>query len=209
MDRFGVIVFVDEIKTQAEWARNAFEVLTDLHFQYEVQGNSSNVRARLMSEHFRNAHSFLTHVSNVSRLVWPPALTSRKCFCKKNQDKVLCKHCVSRARADVLQKCLGLEGEDHVLIKRTLRDHLEHFDERLDEWHGRSPKRNYFQDNFFSKSSMSGVEEDCMRQLDPDSMEFLFRGEAYSLIELLEGVEDILKRVSEAQMQIEHPPGEL
>jgi hypothetical protein len=124
---------------------------------------------------------------------------SGRCDCKKIKEQQRpCDKCVSRARAVILQEALALANVEHVLKKRTLRDHLEHFDERLDHWQKTSINKNIFQDYIGPKGGVVGIDDaDMMRQLDPTTGEFLFRGETYNLIHLADGAKDILGRTNQ------------
>jgi hypothetical protein len=82
---------------------------------------------------------------------------------------------------------------NHPLKTRTLRDHLEHFDERLDHWAANSKRRNYVQDLIGGDSAISGVDpEDIMRWYNPATGRVRFRGEEYDLRELADAVADVL-----------------
>ncbi|WP_224041641.1 hypothetical protein [Cupriavidus respiraculi] len=142
---------------------------------------------------FANCHSILTHASNISRLLWPiPG--------KRNDP-----HRESRAeRGAKLRELLGV-GDDHPLRNRALRDHLEHFDERLDDWDRTSEHGNYLQDNVARWGAIPGLAEgDYMRWYDPTTHEVRFRGEAWSIVDLVESVRRLLatiERVSEERQQ--------
>lgn len=195
MDQYAKQVFLGEIKQQAQMSINAMKALSNVHRRMREDGVDPEVREIMHAEHFRTVHSFLTHISNVSRLIWPPAFTGKKKVCRCKAELSPCNHCVARTRAADLQAALGLEGQDHPLKNRTLRDHLEHFDERLDNWQQTSVNKNYVQDYIGPRGGIAGFDErDMMRQLDPQTGEFIFRGESYSLIELAKGAEDILER---------------
>ena len=201
MDRHAKDVFLGEIKKQAEMSINAMKALANVHKRMRGSEVDWGVREVMHSEHFRTVHSFLTHISNVSRLIWPPAFTGKTkiCQCKKLVDGQTCGPCVARARAEFLQEVLGLTNQEHALKNRTLRDHLEHFDERLDNWQQTSVNKNYVQDYIGPKGGIAGFDErDMMRQLDPGTGEFIFRGESYSLLALSEGAQDILQRATAA-----------
>jgi hypothetical protein len=102
-------------------------------------------------------------------------------------------------RATELRKALGLDSSGHVLESRKLRDHLEHFDERLDHWQATSTRRNLLQDLIVPKEKIVGFDEgDMMRWFDPTAKAFRFRGEEYDIQALVTGVEDIQVLASEA-----------
>src|SRR5581483_2573832 len=68
-------------------------------------------------EVFRQLHYLLLHTSNVSKILWPGAPGESR----------------AAQRGAELRKLMALPDE-HPLAQRTLRNHLEHYDERLDAW---------------------------------------------------------------------------
>ena len=75
---------------------------------------------------YRHAHSFLSHTSNVSRLFWPVANS------KANESQEHLEARVPRIkRGRLLREKYDLPSLS-ILSNRRLRDHFEHFDERLD-----------------------------------------------------------------------------
>jgi len=70
---------------------------------------------------FQCADSIVYHAAAVSRFLWSPG----------SRDKALRRR--SESRGAILRSSLAIPA-DHPIKSRTLRDHLEHFDERLDEW---------------------------------------------------------------------------
>jgi hypothetical protein len=73
-----------------------------------------------------------------------------------------------------------------------LRDHLEHFDERLDHWERTSKRRNFVQDMIGPKNAIAGLEEsDMMRWFDNSTLHFRFRGEEFDLQLLARSIEEV------------------
>ena len=203
MDKHVLGVYLSELESQSLMALNAISVLDKiaaLHPQ-QFRDMTSEQRLEINKEYFRSVHSFLTHLSNISRLMWPPALSPKQnCFCDKPRAMGLaCSTCVARMRSAEILSALNIVDPEHVLKNRTLRDHLEHFDERLDHWMQTSERRNYVQDYIGAKGGIQGLEEsDMMRQYDPASGNFTFRGETHSLVHLFAGLQDVLSRTREA-----------
>jgi hypothetical protein len=79
---------------------------------------SPNVERREWLSVFDQLRLGLQMAANVSRLFWPPRET---------------------ARGERLRALSGLP-ERHGLSDRTLRNHIEHLDERLDVWTAQSPR---------------------------------------------------------------------
>ena len=126
MDEFVKNVFLLELKRQVYFADKASKQI-DLAIQmFEApisQPPDTEILLAIESDVFRNIHSFLSHASNVSKILWPSK--------KANSE-----------RGDELRKELGL-SPDNVLKKRALRDHLEHFDERMDAWAQQSKEQPF------------------------------------------------------------------
>ncbi|WP_156962578.1 hypothetical protein [Salinisphaera hydrothermalis] len=137
-------------------------------------------------EVFRSIHSLLTHASNISRLFWPP-IGRGKNGAKKEE------------RGRILRERVGLPNENHPLKKRTLRDHLEHFDERIDSWRETSARKNYAQDLIGPQNMIQGLDPaDMMRWYDPDRKRFMFRGEEFDMQELVSAINELLPTLNKA-----------
>jgi len=94
-------------------------------------------------------------------------------------------------RSQILNGHIDLSGVDLKLFRR-LRNHLEHFDERLDKW-----VDNYDGHPFFDMNLVSGTksfpEKAFLRALD--SHIYKFHGESYDLKQLHKALLIIKKRV--------------
>lgn len=122
---------------------------------------------------FFNLHHFIVHVANVDKLLDPKLGTER---------------------ARMLAEHIDLSGVDLKPFRR-LRNHLEHFDERLDMW-----VANYDGHAFFDMNIVTGAKgfptKAFLRALDGDV--FRFHGEAYPLRPLREAVEELHARLDAA-----------
>lgn len=194
MDAFVRKVYLLEIHSQCSFAMNAIAGLESVVRRLsDPDPQKSLVRHQ---EVFRSIHSFLTHASNVSRLVWPapPRPKQREDSATHRQR---CAADPRLVRGHHLRKCLGLPEHGHALRSRRLRDHLEHFDERLDDWQANSKRHNYMQDSIGSFGSVADVDlRDRMRRFDPKTGCFHFRGEAYNLTKLIAGVIEVQRRAA-------------
>lgn len=195
MDQYVLETYLREAEGQAEFALNAVRALNNvvsaLQRDEESQDDDQR-RVTLNREVFRTIHSFLTHASNLSRLFWPIYRPPRQ-----SETPEVFEERVPRAkRGRELRTVVGLPDNGHLLHDRRLRDHLEHFDERLDQWQVESKKRNYLQDHIGSVRSISGVDAtDMMRWFDPSTSCFRFRGEEYDLQALTDAVNDLLQQI--------------
>lgn len=78
-----------------------------------------------------------------------------------------------------------------------MRDHLEHFDERLDEWALKNGNTNYVQDFIGPVGAMDwGIMDpkDAMRWYDPYRNVMRFRGEEYEIQPIVIALRDVLTR---------------
>jgi hypothetical protein len=122
--------------------------------------------------------AFLVSAANVSKLLWPK----------------------DEKRGEELRQILNV-GENSPIADRTLRNHFEHFDERIERWAAQS-KRHIFIDRSIISGPVSrtprvigGVEPtDVMRTLYSSSLVITFQSDTYDL----PTVEQALKEVRES-----------
>ena len=118
---------------------------------------------------FLYAHAFLTHVASISKLLWPEARTRQR-------------RPLAEERSEELRSILNI-SEDSPINNRRLRNHFEHYDERLDEW--ASEERRYYIDRIIAPiGTISGFDDkDYMRRFDPTTFQLFFHGESFDLLE--------------------------
>jgi hypothetical protein len=205
MDDFAVDVYLREVGTQCRFALNAAKALDNVLPRMSVaahEGDRSKSKT-LHEEVFRTIHSLLTHSSNVSRLLWPAPPRRGK----KEADAAFQTRCsrVPRVeRAARLRTVLSLPDDAHVLTSRQLRDHLEHFDERLDDWRATSQRRNIVHDMIGPRGMIVGIDEtDTMRWFDPTEYVFRFRGDEFDLGALIKALGTLIADVDHVVEQRE------
>jgi len=118
-------IYVREIKTQAELAAYAG---LDLNKYLAILADKNvpvGQRSEAIPQVFRAIHSLLTHASNISKLFWPVGVDGNTA--PTNPSKL------KRWQRGQYLRILFSIASPNALEKRTLRDHLEHFDERLDK----------------------------------------------------------------------------
>lgn len=191
MDEFAKIIFVGELQKQCRFALNAVGQINFCLKQLNSQGLEPEKSSYFHSEVFRGIHSFLTHASNVSKILWP-GLPKQKPNESDEQYKQRISKIKKVHRAVELRDELGLP-EEHTLRNRQLRDHLEHFDERIDDWEEHSQNKNFAQDIIGPENAIVGlVKTDMMRWFNPTNGTFLFRGETFSLQDIATALENLL-----------------
>ncbi len=183
IDPFILSVFIGEIKLQCQFGLTAFNSAI------------ASIRCGPPHETFFFAHSFLTHAAMVSR-----CLSARKGVVTNPEKHRLGAEKTARlkklrtTRGDQIWQELDLEGES-IIYDHTLRDHLEHFDERLEVWAISSLNRNFADMNIASVGAIVGLDPgDYQRNLDPDTLHFSFQGENFDL----HAIAMELKRIGEA-----------
>jgi len=181
MDEFIESVYLRELIQQCQCAIGAVEKMNEC------------LSNRNPGEFFREAGDFLQHSSAVSRILWPPGSRNRL---KKKRAK---------QRGTHLREKLAVP-EKHALQTRNLRDHFEHFDERLDEWAESTPYKNIVDNMIGPRNAIAGnviKDEDIMRMYDPANKEIVFRGEKFNVQTLVDGVRDIQSKVTARLHDIE------
>jgi hypothetical protein len=210
MNEHAQYVFLSEIAKQCNFALNAVvQVNNSLKFASEPPPLGIDERSDLtpIEEHmrrleeenrrrkyfhnevFRGLHSFIVHAGIISKLLWPP-----KPFKKETETNRRQKDRWKRRKSIAAELRRVLEiGNNHPLRSRRLRDHLEHFDDRLYEWNENN-KTIFVQDNIGPIDFIAGVPNDVvMRQYDPMTRNFIFQGEGYNIQRLAEAVSDLLE----------------
>ncbi len=119
---------------------------------------------------FFHVHHFVIHATNIDKLIDVNPQTFR--------GKILSGH-------------LNISGIDLKLFRR-LRNHLEHFDERLDKW-----VKEFDGSAFFDTNLVTGTkgfpDTAFLRALDDNI--FKFHGESYDLLKLYEQIKIIEGRI--------------
>jgi hypothetical protein len=163
--------YLNELLIQSEYARTSVGRMNEML----TEGNPAPF--------FREAQGFLSHAAAISRILWPPQVKGRA------------KNTRAKDRGEHLRAVLGV-SDNHPLRTRTLRDHLEHFDERLDQW-SQETTHGVIIDlcigpalpAFFQGAAVD--RGDFLRVYEPDRQVFTFRGDEFNIQELVTGVNGI------------------
>lgn len=128
--------------------------------------------------------NFLVAAALVSRILWP----GRPGPCRPGAPRKE----RSRQFAAQARKSLGVR-DDSPLKSRTARDHLEHFDSRLETWARNSKHRNFVDSNIGppGKIRLNVPAEDRMRHFDPKTNTLTFQGKSYPLATLAAAIETL------------------
>jgi hypothetical protein len=139
---------------------------------------NSGLQQQNLTMVFFGTQNLLNAVANISKALWG----QRGKF--------------SEARKD-LRDSIGI-GDDSPLHQVTMRNHFEHFDERLDKWWSDSKAHNFMDFNLAPRSSVAGIEEiDWFRIFDPKTTDMTFWSEDFNLQQLINEVQRILPKLKE------------
>ncbi|HAT2139348.1 TPA: hypothetical protein I8027_001776 [Legionella pneumophila] len=153
------------------------EILIQANGAIRCANQFSELLKSSQQEFFRAVEHFLHHAAAISHLLFPA------------REK-------SKTRAEHLRKILNID-EQNALKDRTLRDHLVHFDERLDNWANNSKRKN-FVDHCIGdiKKLVSGVDStDYIRNFNPNNMEYIFLNETFNLNDILNAIIQIKNNI--------------
>lgn len=134
---------------------------------------------------YENLYSFLGHAAAVSLILWPSPRGNARSRSR------------SSARGAALRAALAVR-DLNALSNRTLRDHIVHMDERIDEWWETSNNHNIVGRMVGSRNAIVGIAiSDIFEHFIPNEGVFIFRGEEFDLRALVVGLEEIQESASD------------
>lgn len=193
MDLDAAAVFFSELQVQCGFALDAFEAVERALDEYATTDPNTAKAWPSRDAVFRNLHSFLTHAANVSKMLWPALPNQRKHESPEAYQERISK-LARYKRGLFLREALGRD-DSSPLISRELRDHLDHFDQRLDTWSADEGRRHYLQNYIGDARKRTSIKRGHqMRSFDPERKVFGFRGEEFELAVILPELRDIKLR---------------
>ncbi len=131
---------------------------------------------------FMAVQSLLIAAGNVSKLLWPI------------RDKY-------SERGERLRESLGVADTSVLAPPRRIRDHFEHFDERLEDWAASSERHNIVDLCVGPPNMIVGLDPgDFMRNYDTTTNTVTFRGESYAVQPIVTALQQIWAR-AEAELE--------
>lgn len=126
-------------------------------------------------ETWSSIQSVLVAAGNVSKILWP----ARKPF---------------KQRGEQLRDLIGLD--DHNLLSdRTIRNHFEHYDERVDEWFDGNDSAVYMDSGIEPREQHPwSLQRPFHRSYDPVSQILRFRDESIDLAAILAALAEIREK---------------
>ena len=172
MQRMHVVEEMRSVDHRKKWQIYVREARTQAEFALRCYAAFQEAeRVSAVRDVFFHLHHFLVHASNIDRILDTKSGTDR--------------HAILAGHVD-------LSGIDLKPFRR-LRNHLEHFDERLDQW-----VREFDGHAFFDMNIVTGArgfpEKGFLRALDGETFKFL--GEDYNMTDLYHTVLEINRRLT-------------
>jgi hypothetical protein len=128
---------------------------------------------------------FLNHAAVVSKILDPPR--------SKN-----------KSRGQYLQRILHVVMSEPAL-NRALRDHLEHIDERLEDWTAANTSGIYIDKGLIQISVLGAEDEEPIRNLDLSTGRYRFIGQDFDLAEIDASLDRIFRAATERCRAVEVP----
>lgn len=181
MDPFVENIYLREL---ARECANAFSAVERINALLDGDDMARN-------EIFRELGDLLQHAAAASRLLWSPERKAR-----------------AKARSEHLRSAINVAFE-HGLHNRDLRNHLEHYDDRLDQWVADSQNRIMIGALIGPRSVVTGdlvKDNEIMRHYDPETKHFVFRGERFDIQRLIDDLSDIYKRTQARLAELQQYP---
>ncbi len=91
----------------------------------------------------------------------------------------------------------------------VMRNHFEHYDDRLDEWWKKSAQHNHFDMSALPPDTVKGLADiDMFRVFDPQTSDIVFWGQRFNLRELVQAAAQLLAiaRTESAKPHWDPPP---
>lgn len=140
-----------------------------------IQDLNLALQASNMDRIWYSIQAFLVAAGNISKLLWP----SRALLPERGSE---------------LRESLSI-SHDSPLEPRKFRNHIEHFDERLEQWATSSKRRNFVDSNIGPPNMIVGIDpEDFLRNFDTVNFAVTFRGDVYNLRPVIKAISDLWQR---------------
>jgi hypothetical protein len=187
MNRLALRVFQREVQRQCRFAIIANE---EMENALRLSEASEITESMVHDEYFwYSLQAFLIAVGNISKLLWPSPP-------RRGKQRII------PNRGEWLRESLDVP-EDSCLHSRRLRNHFEHFDERLEEWadpkklaHSMIDSNLVYSDLFGEDLFGEGKPNNVFRNYDPERKIAIFQKERYELRPILHEVEKLWQRAS-------------
>jgi hypothetical protein len=126
----------------------------------------------------------LVAVANISKILWP----STPCGSVLDSDLI--------SRRNALRKLLAID-ENSILKSRTLRNHFEHFDSRIEEWVKKTKDWMIIDSNILPSYLIAGYDPiSIMRNFDPGTYELTFKDRRYQFRLVVDAIKELSEKAT-------------
>lgn len=176
MEKMVFRIFQNEIQKQCEYAINSAMYMNDSLNDLQKEHSGEQL--------WYFAQNFLTSTANVSKLLWGS------------------KEEIKGSRKPLRD---SLQISDQSLVKsRAMRNHFEHYDERIESWASSSQRRNYVDSNIGPRNMIGGIDpSDFLRNFDTDLMAITFKGDTYEIQPIIDELVE-LRDIAEKESNKSH-----
>ena len=173
MEKATLQSFQMEVEKQCRFALMALQDLNQALNEVLKSKDAKDIKRKDIERIWYSIHAFLTASANISKLFWPPDSPHAE-------------------RAE-LRQSLSV-GDDSPLAKRTPRNYLEHFDNRLEKWAKSTKSHRYIDLSIGSLDEIKAKDPDAdpgdfLRFFDYKKFAVYFRGDLYELQPIIESIQ--------------------
>lgn len=119
---------------------------------------------------------FLSAVANISKVCW--GLRGKK-----------------EVERQPIRDSLGIDDSSALRPTTDMRNHFEHFDQRLEDWEAKSSAHIFIDFNLGSIQTPDRI--DVFRNYDPTTEKLVFWGDEYDVLKIVKALEILLPRALE------------
>ena len=172
-------VFHGQLGRECIFALMAYEDMNSSLKELFTPPVDFTAKKHLVDKFWYSVEALLMATGNISKIFWPSV--GKRDPRRSRIEK----------RCAVLRKMWGIEHGSPFSF-RTLRNHFEHFDERVDRWYLNDRPLHLMDSNFFQLKDLDGYDpEDILRNFDPVSWTLYFMGDILEVKPLVQAVLDL------------------
>jgi len=180
MDEFILRIYINEIKNLAGYAIFSLKKFNDSLNREDLSVVGGG------PDYFRMLDDFVGDAAKIRLMLWPVREAARE-------------------RGQALRDALHIVA-GNPLGDARLRHHLEHFDERLDQWAKESPNRIFVGKVFGPRTAVGGVSSgDVIRHYVPEEKIYIFRGEEFDIQSLASAVGELVGEIDRLERELNTP----
>ncbi len=186
MDSVHYRVFYGFLGRECKFAIMAKEAMEQTLRELSRVWDSSVDGGRVFNQFWYSVDAFLIATGNISKILWPPNPLNRHLQQEIEQ------------RGTDLRNILGINSSSPFReSNRNLRNHFEHFDERIDEWFFTTARQPIVDSNIISTQIVQKFDpSQTFRNFDPNTWILYFSTDQLDFNEMISAVLDLQASLS-------------